>query len=93
MATILAFLAPLWASFLAYVAINGFSLAVKVVPAVMLVALVLIEWFTSSVWVHVGFVVFVVLAVVTYLDLAGKLPVLPVPTPTPVPAPKPAVKS
>jgi hypothetical protein len=55
---------------------SALSISIKVVPPLLFTAVILTEWYTSSVLGRAGLLVVVVSAVISILDLTGRLPVV-----------------
>jgi hypothetical protein len=60
---------------------NWLNVAIKVAPTVFFAALLLAEWLCDTTFGKIRLVMLMLSGCVLWLDLSGKLPVLPVATP------------
>jgi hypothetical protein len=73
--------AALFLTFKAFLVANWLNVAIKAVPVVFPAALFCIEWICDSTFGKARLVMLILSSYVLYLDVSGKLPIVPASTP------------
>jgi hypothetical protein len=85
--------AALFLALKTFLVANWLQLVIKAVPVIFPAVLFGAEWISDSVFGKVRLVLLLLSTCVLWLDLSGKLPIVPALAPTPTPTPTPTPKS